>query len=54
MNDVKVSLLGKVKDLNHVELPSEYRDVSHYLETHSAEELVDLVGKEWLEPITPI
>ena len=54
MNKIKASLFGKVKDLNHVELPSEYRDISHYLETHGTSDLIKLVGEEWLTPVAEV
>jgi 5S rRNA maturation endonuclease (ribonuclease M5) len=52
MERIKAALNGRVRDLNHIVLPSEYRDISHYLETHSAEDFVALVGNNWLD--TPV
>ncbi len=54
MQQVKASLDGKVTDLRHIQLPIECRDVSHYLENHSAKELIALVGEDWLDPITEV
>jgi 5S rRNA maturation endonuclease (ribonuclease M5) len=54
MEQVKASLSGKVRNLNHVQLPPEYRDISHYLESHTAEDFIEIVGQEWLSPIVSI
>ena len=49
MDAVRKSVEPLSRDLIQVALPSECRDVSHYLESHSSEDLVKLVGDEWLQ-----
>ena len=50
MEKIKLALADTAKSLVHVELPSEFKDISHYLETHTADDFVGLVGDEWLDP----
>lgn len=50
MEEVKLAITDTVKKLIHVVLPPEYKDISEWLKTHTAQDFVDLVGDEWLDP----
>jgi 5S rRNA maturation endonuclease (ribonuclease M5) len=49
MQSVELAIKGSVKDVRHIVLPSEYRDISRFLETHTAKDVIALVGEDWLE-----
>lgn len=49
MEEVRLSLQGRAKDIRHVLLPAEFKDVSDYLEVHPGTDLIALIGDDWLQ-----
>jgi len=49
MESVKMAIKAVAQDIKQVLLPMEYRDISHYLESHTAQDVINLVGEGWLE-----